>query len=76
MCFGKLTNFFYKFLIMLVYFKNKHGEIVGINVEPKQTTEELVQNIEDLRSIKRVRINKFHSVADLGLLQHPRWSSL
>ena len=45
---------------MLVYFKNKHGEIVEINVDPKQTMEVSVQNIEDLGSIKRVRINRLN----------------
>ena len=45
---------------MLVYFKNKHGEIVKINVKPKQTTREIVQNIEDLGSIKKVGIDKLH----------------
>ena len=45
---------------MLVYFKNKHGEMVEINVEPKPTMEEVVQNTEDLGSIKRVRINRSH----------------
>ena len=45
---------------MLVYFKDKHGEIVKINVIPKQAIGEIVQNIEDLGSIKRVRINKLH----------------
>ena len=41
----------------MVYSKNKQGELVGINVEPKQAMEELVHNIEEFGSIKRVRIN-------------------
>ena len=32
---------------MLVYCKNKHGEIVEINFKPKQAMEELVQNLQD-----------------------------
>ena len=34
--------------------------MVEINVEQKQTMEELVQNIEDLGSIKGVKINELH----------------
>ena len=45
---------------MLVYFKNKHGEVVEINVDPKQTMKELVQDIDDFGSIKIVRINRLH----------------
>ena len=41
---------------MLVYFKNE--EIVEINVEPKETKEELLQNNEDLESIKTAKIYK------------------
>ena len=41
---------------MLVYFKNE--EIVEINVEPKETKEKLLQNNEDLESIKTAKIYK------------------
>ena len=45
---------------MFVCSKNKHGEITEISIEPKHTMDELVQNIEELGNIKRVRINKLH----------------
>ena len=44
----------------MVYFKNKHEEILEVNVKPKQKIEDLVLNIEDLGSMKRVRINKLN----------------
>ena len=51
-----MTNFYQKF--ELCWFP--HGEIVEINVESKQTIEELIHNIEDLECNKRVKINKLN----------------
>ena len=41
---------------MLVYFKNKHGQLTEIDVEPQETMTEVVKKIEELVYIEKVRI--------------------
>ena len=41
---------------MLVYFKNKHGQLTEIDVEPQETMTEVVKKIEELVCIEKVRI--------------------
>ena len=42
---------------MLVYFKNRHGQLTEIGVEPQETRREVVKKIKELGSIEKVRIN-------------------
>ena len=42
---------------MLVYFKNRHGQVTEIDVGPQETMREVVKKIEELRVIEKVRIN-------------------
>ena len=41
---------------MLVYFKNRHGNLVEINIEPQETMEEVVMKVEELGGIEKVTI--------------------
>ena len=41
---------------MLVCFKNKHGQLTEIDVEPQETMTEVVKKIEELVCIEKVRI--------------------
>ena len=43
--------------MMLVYFKNRHGKVTEIDVEPQETMREVVMNIEELGGIEKVWIN-------------------
>ena len=42
---------------MLVYSKNRHGQVTEIDVEPQETMREVVMKIEELGGIENVRIN-------------------
>ena len=42
---------------MLIYFKNRHGQVTEIDVEPQETMREVVKKIEELGGIEKVRIN-------------------
>ena len=41
---------------MLVSFKNRHGQVTEIDVEPKETMTEVAMKIEELGGIEKVRI--------------------
>ena len=41
---------------MLVSFKNRHGQVAEIDVEPKETMTEVAMKIEELGGIEKVRI--------------------
>ena len=43
--------------MMLVYFKNRHGQVAEIDVEPQETMREVVKKTEKLGGIEKVRIN-------------------
>ena len=43
--------------MVLVYFKNRHGQVTEIDVEPQETMREVVMKIEELGGIEKVRIN-------------------
>ena len=43
--------------MMLIYFKNRHGVVTEIDVEPQETMREVVMKIEGLGGIEKVRIN-------------------
>ena len=43
--------------MMLIYFKNRHGQVTEIDVEPQETMREVVKKIEELGGIEKVRIN-------------------
>ena len=40
---------------MVVYFKNKDGNIIEVNVEPKETMEELNNKFQELGVVEKVR---------------------
>ena len=42
---------------MLVYFKNRHGRVTEIDLEPQETMREVVKKIEELGGIEKVRID-------------------
>ena len=42
---------------MLVYLKNRHGQVTEIDVEPQETMREVVMKIEELGGIEKVGIN-------------------
>ena len=42
--------------MMLVSFKNRHGQVTEIGVEPKETMTEVAMKIEELGGIEKVRI--------------------
>ena len=42
--------------MMLVNFKNRHGQVTEIDVEPQETMREVVMKIEKLGLIEKVRI--------------------
>ena len=42
---------------MLVYFKNRHGQVTEIDVEPQETMKEVVKKIKELGWIEKVRAN-------------------
>ena len=44
---------------MLVYFKNKDRNITEINVEHKESMEELVNKFQKLGGVKKVRLAMF-----------------
>ena len=52
--------------MMLVYFKNRHGEVTEIDVEPQETMREVVMKIEELRDIEKVRINMIKCSCSYG----------
>ena len=43
--------------MMLVYFKNRHGQVTETDVEPQETMKEVVTKIEELGGLEKVRIN-------------------
>ena len=43
--------------MMLVYLKNRHGQVTETDVEPQETMKEVVTKIEELGGIEKVRIN-------------------
>ena len=42
--------------MMLVYFKNRHGQVTEIDVEPQETIREVAMEIEELKGVEKVRI--------------------
>ena len=46
-----------KFFMILVYFKNRHGQVTKIDVEPQETMREVVMKIDEVGGIEKVRIN-------------------
>ena len=43
--------------MMLVYLKNRHGQVTEIDVEPQETMTEVVMKIAELGGIEKVGIN-------------------
>ena len=39
---------------MLVYFKNRHGQVTEIDVEPQETMREVTENIKELGGVEKV----------------------
>ena len=58
---------------MLVYFKNRHGQVTDIDVEPQETIREVVKKIEELGGVEKVRINmiKYSCSYDNDLTEIP-----
>ena len=46
-----------KFFMILVYFKNRHGQVTKIDVEPQETMREVAMKIDEVGGIEKVRIN-------------------
>ena len=42
---------------MLVYFKNRHGQLTEADAKPQETMREVVKKVEELAGIEKVRIN-------------------
>ena len=43
--------------MMLVYFKNRPGQVTEIDLEPQETIRQVVMKIEEPGGIEKVRIN-------------------
>ena len=43
--------------MILVYFKNRHGQVTKIDVELQETMREVVMKIDEVGGIEKVRIN-------------------
>ena len=52
--------------MMLIYFKNRHGVVTEIDVEPQETMREVVMKIEGLGGIEKVRINMIRYSCSYG----------
>ena len=39
---------------MLVYFKNRHGQVTEIDVQPQETMREVAENIKELGGVEKV----------------------
>ena len=39
---------------MLAYFKNRHGQVTEIDVEPQETMREVTENIKELGGVEKV----------------------
>ena len=51
---------------MLVYFKNKDQNFPKVNVEPKETMEELVNKFQELGSVEKVRLTMIRYSCNCG----------
>ena len=51
---------------MLVYFKNKDQNFPKVNVEPKETMEELVNKFQELGSVEKVRLTMIRHSCNCG----------
>ena len=40
--------------MMLVYFKNRHGQVTEIDVEPQENMREVTENIKELGGVEKV----------------------